>query len=382
MSKTNIEIIPTSRELSINGNILKTPAFFPVVAFYCGGSEHRRFGGGIYKYIKEYLSDFDTALGNVSHFLDFWHTEEKVNHIMEKTVKEWFGFKGVLIIDSGGYKLLTLNAQQADKDKLTGYGGFSLKTEPETILNYQVKMGADIATTLDFPISPNINKIEMRKRIKKSSEYANQAKTLAEENGCNVKIYASIHGHQAKDILYCLNNVNDGFDGYAIGSLVPIKNDYKRLIDIVLAVRSSIPPQKPLHVFGITGSMMPILSILGADTFDSATYVHAGRFRKYILKDLRQVPVTDLSCLDCDCKICRNYDIEDLKRPGSESAALIAMHNYYVFKDEMEEIRHALDSNGIEEHIINTFTNNKKLLNAFEYAKEKINVIKIKEGRP
>ena len=374
MFKLNSEGNPRTGTISINGNVLETPAFFPVVAFYCGGSKKKYFGGGIYRYIKEYLGDFDTALGSVAHFLDFAYSEKRVSYAMKKTIKEWFGFKGTLFIDSGGYKLI--NIKSTCKNKLTGHGSFSLIIEPEIILDYQIRMGADIAATLDFPLVPGINRKEMRRRIRKSSEYANRAKTIAEENGHDIKIYAAIHGHNAEDILYCLSSINDGFDGYAIGSLVPMKDNYKRLIDIVLAVRKGIPKEKPLHAFGITGSMMPVLSFLGVDTFDSATYVHAGRFRKYLLKDMRQVPVSEISHLDCECKICKNYGFEDLKQKGSKSAALIAMHNYYTFSEEMKAIRQALNSNRIEEHIINTFRNNKNLLNAFEYAKKRMDAVK------
>jgi len=358
--------------ISINGNILKTPAVIPVMAFYCGASEKNAFGGGIYKYLKMHLNEFDAVLGNVTHFLDFHYTEQKVKYVMQKTIKDWFGFKGLLFIDSGGYKFLTLKTKQTESNKLIGYGGFSLEASPETILEYQVSMGADVAMTLDFPIGQQEDQDEIRRRIKKSSDYANKAKSIAEENGYNIKIYAAVHGHNANDITYCLENICDGFDGYAIGSLVPLKNNYKKLVDIVSSVRKVIPPEKPLHVFGITGSMIPILAFLGADTFDSATYVHAGRFGQYFLPNLKRVNIKKLSDLNCDCPICKNHEIEELRQKGSKSASLIAMHNYYTIKIITENVRNAIISNELENTIYNIFSNNNKLLSAFEYAKLKI----------
>lgn len=360
--------------LEIKQNILNTPAFFPAVAFYGGCSENIGFGGGIYRYIKEYISDFDTALGNVTNFLDFDYSKKKVDYIMQKTIKEWFEFKGILFIDSGGYKFT--NTILSNKNILKGHGSFSLNVDPDEVLNYQAKMGADIASTLDFPINPNDSKKKIRDKIQQSSKYANRAKACAEENGYNLKIYAAVHGYKSEDILYCLNGIKDGFDGYAVGSLVPIKGDYKKLIDIVLAVRTSIPSEKPLHVFGVSGSMMPILAFLGADTFDSATYVHAGRFGKYILEDFRQIKINKLPELHCNCKICKNYDLKKIQFTGSKFAALISMHNYYTLKGQMEKIQKAIGSNSLEEYINNITINNKKLSNAFEYAKKEVERLK------
>lgn len=361
-----------SGELKMNGSILKTPALFPAMVFYGGASKEKLYGGGIYRYLKENLKEFDCALTSVTNFLDFKYSNERVEQLLQQKVKKIFNFNGMLFIDSGGFKLLTGNTKARDGAKLIGHGGFTLNPDPEIILDMQKKMGADIAATLDFPISPDLNQYKIRKLIDASVE---NAKYALENKPQNMKIYAAVHGHDPNDITYCLKEIKDGFDGYAIGSLVPIKNNYKKLIDIVLSVKPQIPEGKPLHVFGITGSVIPILAYLGVDSFDSATYIHQARYGNYTLPGLQSTKISKSMKLTCCCPVCKDGDIKKFLNKNnvtaSKTASNYALHNYYVYKKEITNIQTAINEENLEAYIVKSYNKKPQLMKAFEYAKNK-----------
>lgn len=237
----------------------------------------------------------------------------------------------------------------------------------------QKKMGADIAATLDFPISPDLNQYKIRKLIDASVE---NAKYALENKPQNMKIYAAIHGHEPSDISYCLREIKDGFDGYAIGSLVPLKNNYEKLIDIVSSVKPEIPEGKPLHVFGITGSVIPILAYLGVDSFDSATYIHQARFGNYLLPGLQSTKITRSMKITCQCKVCKDGEIKKFLNENNLTAAKIAsnyaLHNYYIYKQEILKIQTAINEENLESYIIKSYNKKPQLMKAFEYAKRKV----------
>jgi queuine/archaeosine tRNA-ribosyltransferase len=152
--------------ININGRELETPHLFPVMCFYCGGLEGAKFGGGIYRNIKEeflprkdFSNIFQGVMTSISHLADFHVTKKKLENIyLAKTIHEWFDFDGVLFVDSGGFKLFKNGAIKCTD--------FEIKPDPKEILNLQEKFGGDIIATLDYPIHPELPK---KKRKKGSS---------------------------------------------------------------------------------------------------------------------------------------------------------------------------------------------------------------------
>ena len=102
--------------IRIDGKEIKTPFYFPVMSFFCGGSWKSFFGGGPYRAIKEYYLKgaetshlFDGVITSISQLYDFYISEERKNEYFKKTISEWFDFNGVVFVDSGGYRLLSKN---------------------------------------------------------------------------------------------------------------------------------------------------------------------------------------------------------------------------------------------------------------------------------
>ncbi|MFH8039245.1 MAG: tRNA-guanine transglycosylase [Candidatus Aenigmatarchaeota archaeon] len=374
-------------KIKINGKILETPFLFPVLAFFCGGNEKSYLGGGIYRHIKEkFLTNekfrryFFGVMTSIAQLNDFNITKKKLEKYTSKTIHEWFNFNGILFVDSGGYKLLT-NGKIKGKD-------FEIRTAEE-VLYYQLKFGADILVSLDYPISPNLPKNEIEKRIKFS---INNAIFLLENKPKKTLTYIAVHGYSQKDLKLYMERLLNGLeksnvslkkiDGIALGSLVPIRRDSLKILEIVRACKEVLHEFSldvlPLHIFGISGTLMPLLILMGADTFDSGTYLHLGIEGIYLKKGLKRVERKKISKNLCNCEICSNKNyfslIKNSERIDSLVASLIAMHNLVVFNEELQLIKEIVkdyDENRLIKFIQNRYSHSKVIRKSITYLMKK-----------
>ena len=180
-----------------------------------------------------------------------------------------------LLIDSGGFASLFQNA------KVNVVGGLGVletssdeKTEtlhPRDVLEFQERH-ADIAFTLDFPIPPSMGHDEAKRRNKLT--VANARWALENRRRKDMLLYACVQGWDLESYEACATEYAAlGFDGIAIGGLVPRVSDFEEVLRIVDAVRSAVP-DKPLHVFGLgKPGIVEALFQRGVQSVDSSSYV-------------------------------------------------------------------------------------------------------------
>ncbi|MBU7018332.1 MAG: tRNA-guanine transglycosylase [Theionarchaea archaeon] len=326
--------------------IIKTPALIPVVAASYGIWD---------KWIaKEYPAPWDLSQGvilSLYHILKYSYKER----ILKEGIHSVLRTDHPVYIDSGGFQ----------------YMKKGIELDPLKVLKYEEKMKGDIGITFDYPILPDIEEGERKKRLQRSVESAND---MLHNKKTDMQLYGAVHGSNPQEITTYVNQLDTGFSGYGIGSLVPRKNQIHHLVDIIYHVRQLT--DKPLHCFGITGfPALFALSFLGVDTFDSWAYVVAAAFKEFVhpvtlsrvknIKEQQKLP-------ECDCFICQQYSLNDMVRADSESEIILALHNLNIFLKEMEGIREASRENNlksyIEKRILKT---NKKVKVAFEAAERK-----------
>jgi len=170
------------------------------------------------------------------------------------------------------------------------------------------------------------------------------------------------------------NGLADVPFGIAIGSLVPLRGSkkYIAILEIVRGAIEGIPPSQrasiPVHVFGITGNMIPLLVYLGVDTFDSSTYAQEARSLNYFHPQTHQkLAVLEMDELPCQCPICRDLDLDQLhesltseirfrKLPSghfkSKYYADIALHNLFVDQKLVDQAKEAVASGNMLDHIV------------------------------
>ena len=142
---------------------------------------------------------------------------------------------------------------------------------PRDVLEFQERH-ADVAFTLDFPIPPSMDHDEARRR--NTLTVANARWALENRRRKDMLLYACVQGWDLESYRACATEYATlGFDGIAIGGLVPRVSDLEVVFAIVDAVRYAVP-DKPLHVFGLgKPCVVEALFRRGVQSVDSSSYV-------------------------------------------------------------------------------------------------------------
>lgn len=280
--------------------------------------------------------------------------EEKVTNGFHKL----FPDKKPIFVDSGGFQSMKKGIER----------------DPIDVLRFQEKLQADIAATFDYPVPLNVERTEYMKMLERSIESANLA--LENKERKKMLLYSCVHGFSEAEISWYFSKLNDGFDGYAMGSLVPRKNDYKTLIEIIYKAKMlAHEREKPLHIFGVTGfPMLYALSYMGVETMDSWTYLVASIYKEYIhpqtLKRVRMRKTGKIP--ECDCFICKEFSMDDFLGATSVPQAYLAIHNLNIFMKEMNLIKESIVENNFDDLVNSKSKDNERIKKVCDYAKNHI----------
>lgn len=365
---SSFEVVSTANDarkgrLTVDGTVMETPNLFPVINFYGGGRESSLFGGSTHRTVKELINGADRVFGvdcsehfpgsmmSVGSLTDYGISKNLLERYLDTPIKErsaFRGFDGILFTDSGGYKNLT-------KGGLDG-SDFEIELNQKRVFRMQQQLGGDILVNLDVPIQPDDTEAERREKARQTAENAIEFARLAKEEGFNGAKYFTVHGYYYSMIdtyfsvveeVFGNLRIDELFDGIALGSLVPKKDNKQDLIDAVTGCRQVMAERGldhlPLHVLGISSSAMPLLAALGVDTFDSSTYIQNAIHGKYATSLMDSVPVDDADFSDCDCPVCRSKQLRKRMRGDpqyrKDKMGPVAVHNLALQQRELEEIR-------------------------------------------
>jgi helicase len=180
-----------------------------------------------------------------------------------------------LYVDSGGFASLFDGARITSS---RGLGHLHIRKDGETeiihprdVLELQESV-ADVAFTLDFPIPPGTEMKEARRRQRLTIANAHWA--LANRRRVDLPLFASVQAWDASSARDCAREyARAGFDGIAIGGLVPRARDITTVLSIAEAVRAEAG-DIPVHVFGLgKPDLVEALFKIGIDSTDSSSYV-------------------------------------------------------------------------------------------------------------
>ena len=243
-----------SRVLKTRSGEIKLPAYIPVTTF---GNKYP-----LDSLVRPYLPRLATAA------MVSWHYAKQIDRPLRMP----------MFVDSGGFASLFDKTQLVSR---RGLGVLQIPADdedqqpemihPKDVLDLQEKI-ADVAFTLDFPIPPSMAKREANRR--KKLTIANALWALENRRRKDLLLFACIQGwdaDSAREVARCYKDV--GFDGVAVGGLVPRARDIELITAIVSAVRDEIP-DLPLHVFGMgKPEMVERLFAMGVDSVDSTAYI-------------------------------------------------------------------------------------------------------------
>ena len=182
-----------------------------------------------------------------------------------------------MMIDSGGFAAL-FDGSRILKERGLGVLEINLGESPERLTPWDVlefqERHADIAFTLDFPIPPNLEPKEAKRRQKLTIDNALWA--IRNRRRKEMRLFACIQGWDVESISRCPKAYSDkGFDGIALGGMVPRARNRDFVLECVRSVRNEVP-DLPLHVFGLGHpDFLTDLFAAGVDSVDSGSFVKA-----------------------------------------------------------------------------------------------------------
>ncbi|MDT3433247.1 tRNA-guanine transglycosylase [Haloarcula sp. 1CSR25-25] len=254
-------------------------------------------------------------------------------------------------------------------------GGFDFQnrqidTTPAKTLDTQRKIGADIFGTVDAPLSRDNRQAKNQRRISRSIDLALKA---SEKHSGEEPLFASVHGYDSETVRNTIRHLEQEgtFDGYAIGSLVPIRTDYKKVTKIILAARRAT--EKHLHVYGLGGlTYQPLLLYMGVDSFDSTAFIRSAGNRNYLMPGFGGEPlknIEDLSYLPCACPVCSTRSFETIR----EDRDLLVQHNLWALALELRRFRYMYSiGEELETYLDLRFQGNEVTQRAYQMAKQQV----------
>ncbi|MFC7141832.1 tRNA-guanine transglycosylase [Halosimplex aquaticum] len=254
-------------------------------------------------------------------------------------------------------------------------GGFDftaeeIDTTPAETLDTQTQLGADIYGTVDVPLSRENRAAENQRRIDQSVEYALEA---SDRHTGDALLFASVHGYDPETIRNSIQHLekNGDFDGYALGSMVPIRTDYKKVTKLVLSARQAT--DKHLHVYGLGGIVyQPLLLYLGVDSFDSSAFIRSAGNRNYLIPGFGGEPLRNIESLDrlpCPCPVCGQRELDEIR----EDRTALTKHNLWALATELRRFRYVVEAGrDVEEYLDLRFQGNEVTRRAYETAKQQV----------
>tara|TARA_B100000287_G_scaffold427529_1_gene477306 strand:+ start:65 stop:1654 length:1590 start_codon:yes stop_codon:yes gene_type:complete len=338
-------------QLKISENISNMPTLFPVV-----DPKQQKFD------IKKLKTEFKFNQVITSSYL----MSKRIGHSKWEDypkVRDYINFDGNIMMDSGAYQVML-------------YGDIELGVKDT--LSLQINVDTDIGVIMDHPIGYDINFHEAKKRVDQTLENIEESIPYLDQN---IIWTLPIQGGKYPSLMeYYLDEIYkrdylDHFGMFALGSVVPvmINQDYKTLVDMIAIARKSLPEDKPLHLFGAGHpSIFALVTFLGCDSYDSAAYTLMAKDQRYMTTN-GTYQLSDLIELPCSCKICSNYSVEDLtKLPKYELEKNISIHNLYVSKAEINNIKQHINDGNLWDLIMKRSSSVPNLNLATGFAIEKV----------
>jgi len=248
-----------------------------------------------------------------------WKHDDLKERALDEGIHSMLDFPGVVVTDSGTFQSYV-------------YG--DVEVGVSEIVEFQREIGVDIGTMLDVFGRPDMSREELEECV---DETARRAKQSLESAGDTLLLNGPVQGGLYEDLRAKSGNLMGSAEGGVRGFTIhPIgKQRYRELFQILLAVRSTTPPDRPVHLFGCGHPMLfPLAIALGAD--DRILSPH-GTVR---LKGLTEWPIHSVALFGLTPEEVRDMDPE-------ERSVLLAHHNLEITQAELARCREAIRNGSI-----------------------------------
>ncbi|MDY3129267.1 MAG: tRNA guanosine(34) transglycosylase Tgt [Berryella intestinalis] len=290
-------------------------------------------------------------------------------------IQKFMNYDGPMLTDSGGFQLFSLDhMMKVDRDGVSfqarDYDGSRHRWTPESNMDIQQRIGADICMQLDQCIGYPAKKEDVRASTKLSWEWAKRccdAHTRPDQ-----ALFAIVQGGMHLDLR--LESVEElvridsesraaggrGFQGYGIGGY-SVGEPHDVMFETLGAVCQAMPEGKLRYLMGVGNPTTLVRAVReGVDMFDCVLPTRTGRmgtaFSSEGRMNLRNAKFArDFSPLDrsCSCPVCRNhtraYIRHLVKQKEMLGGILLSIHNLHFLIDLMARAREAVLADAYED---------------------------------
>ena len=332
--------------------VVETPAFMPV-------GTYGTVKGMLPRDIEEIGADI--ILGNTFHLMLRPGTEVVKAH---GDLHDFMHWNKPILTDSGGFQVFSLGDMRKITEKGVAFrspiDGSKVFLDPETSMQVQRDLGADIVMIFDECTPYPATHQEAKDSMELSLRWADRSKTAHGESPS--ALFGIVQGGMYEDLrkqsISGLKNIN--FDGFAIGGLSvgEPKEDMLRVLDIVAP---EMPDDKPRYLMGV-GTPQDLLEAVmrGIDMFDCvmptrhARNAHLFTSQGVIkLRNAKHRHSTEPLDPNCDCYTCKNFSRGYLhhldKCKEMLGGQLNTIHNLRYYQNHMSAIREAIAGNRLEQ---------------------------------
>jgi 7-cyano-7-deazaguanine tRNA-ribosyltransferase len=312
-------------KLKTKSGTVETPLLFPVINPSIQPVPTRR--------LKEYFG-FEAVITN-SYILRKRFNEK----VTEQGLHKFLDYDGVVMTDSGAYQILV-------------YGG--VEVNQAQIVDYQERIGSDIATILDIPTGWHVPKEAAKETV---AETLKRAKAFFKLKKRSDTLWVGpVQGGRHLDLVAKSAKAMGKlpFPIHALGSPTEVMESYRYdvLTDMILTAKTNLPLERPLHLFGAGHPHMLSLAVaLGCELFDSAAYALYARDGRYMTEN-GTWRIGELDYFPCQCPKCATSTPKAvLEMTKAEREVFLAEHNLHVCIAELKRIKQAIRDGRLWEHV-------------------------------
>ena len=270
-----------------------------------------------------------------------WKHEDLRTTALSDGIHSLIDFPGAVVTDSGTFQSYV-------------YG--DVEVGPEEIVTFQRDMGVDIGTMLDVFGRPDMTREQLENSVQETADRAKPSLSVAgSEMLLNGPIQGGTHADLRAESSLLMGSAESegrGFAVHPIGGIVPLMEQqrYQELFEILLASKSNLPPDRPVHFFGCGHPMLfPMAIALGVDLFDSAAYAIFARDVRLLtpegtvkLGDIQEWTFNSHALFGTTPQSVREMDRD-------ERSTILAKHNLEVTQSELARCREAIRNGTIWE---------------------------------
>jgi 7-cyano-7-deazaguanine tRNA-ribosyltransferase len=252
---------------------------------------------------------------------------------------KFLDFNGTVMTDSGAYQILV-------------YG--DIQVTPEEIVEYQERIGSDIATMLDIPTGWRVTENSAQQTVQETIRRAKEL--FRSKTRDDILWVGPVQGGKYIDLV--ARSAREmgklPFQIHALGSPTEVMERYRFdvMVEMIMTAKTQLPIERPLHLFGAGHPFMFALAVAsGCDFFDSAAYSLYAKEGRY-MTEMGTCRLSELDYLPCSCPKCAKTSPEQARElPQNEAQTFLAEHNLYSCSAELRRIKQAIREGRLWEHL-------------------------------